>query len=287
MNDQILVCPFDKKLLSKLNHRAVILRTDRFEDILEVHPCLPPSSRLQAVVVETDLPLSRIPYDESWGDTPLVIQASELGLLREFLGKYDLVMRLNLNFFLPSSGGKTCLNLHLLSSLRIRSGIRFEPGAVDWEQVNDLMHYALYAKTNHAPIEPFHYVAEHYDPRRYLDFNSVYFDDPSKYLHVNSQEQIAFTGGELRQGRFFAEGLASLATLDDNEAYRQRLRAWQGHFLQPGECSCCEGWRICLGKFAESAGPAAPCQKFFSELMDASEYHHKIRIDRGRREWRY
>ena len=287
MNSPILVCPFDENLISKLNQKAVILRTDRFEDIPRMRNCVNPSNQLLAVVVRTDLPLTRIPYHESWGNIPIVIYASDLGPLREFLSKYDLVMKLNLNIFMPSSEEKTYTNLHILSSLKIYGGIRFDPGRVDWEQVNDLMHYALYAKTNHAPIEPFSYVARNYHPRQYLDFSSVYFDDPSKYLHVNGQEQIAFSDGELRQGRFFAEGLASLVTLEDNEAYQQRLRAWQEYFLQPGGCSSCEAWRICLGKFAESAKPAESCRKFFSELMDASEFHNKIRIDRSQREWRY
>ena len=287
MNNQVIVCPFDKELISKLDQRAVILRTDRFEDIPHIQDYVKPSNQLLAVIVKTDLPLSRIPYHESWGNIPIVIQASGLGLQREFLNRYDLVMKLNLNIFMPSSEEKTCINLHILSSLRICCGISFEPGRVDWEQVDDLMHYALYAKTNHAPIEPFTYVAEHYDSRQYLDFSGVYFDDPSRYLHVNPQEQIAFTEGELRQGQFFAEGLARLETLDENEEYQQRLRAWQGYFVHPGECSYCEAWRICLGKFAESTASAGPCRKFFSGLMEASEYRGKIRADRSRREWRY
>lgn len=287
MNNQILVCPFDKKLISKLSQKAVIVRTHRFDDIPHIHDCVNPSNQLLAVVVKTDLPLSRIPYQEDWGNMPIVIYASDLGLLREFLKKYEIVMKLNLNIFLPSSEGKTCINLHILSSLKICCGIHLDQGGVDWEQVNDLMHYALYSKTNHAPIEPFYYVAQNYHPRKYLDFNSVYFNDPSKYLHVNSQEQIAFTEEELSQGQFFAEGLESLAGMNDHEEYQKRLRAWQDYFLDLGECSSCEAWRICLGKFAESVKQTAPCKKFFSELMGASEFHNKIGIDRRRREWRY
>jgi hypothetical protein len=287
MNNQIIVCPFDKKLISKLNQKAVIVRTDNFDDIPDINNCVNLSNQLLAVVVRTDLPLSRVPYHEGWGNIPIVIYASDFGLLREFIKKYEVVMKLNLNIFMPSSKDETCIKLQILSSLRIYCGIHFDRGGVDWDKVNDLMHYALYSKTNHAPIEPFYYVAANYHPKKYLDFNNVYFNNPSKYLHVNNQEQIAFTEEELSQSLFFAEGLNSLACLDDNEEYQKRLRSWQEYFLHPGECSYCQAWRICLGKFAESVNQTDQCKNFFAELMGASEFHQKNRIDRSKKEWRY
>jgi len=44
-------------------------------------------------------------------------------------------------------------------------------------------------------------------------------------------------------------------------------------FLNENKCSCCQGWRLCLGKYSENAAASDGCGNFFSELLTVSEQY--------------
>jgi hypothetical protein len=76
------------------------------------------------------------------------------------------------------------------------------------------------------------------------------------------------THADLENGNFIDVELDKIKSgLDSVEDYWRYLGRWKKHFLDQNSCSKCEGWRICLGKFAEVAEEGS-CRKFFTALLN-------------------
>lgn len=273
MSNHTIIIPFDENLLSKFRNNKIIVRTNAFNEIEKIFNSVEYKNNLHAIWIEIDDILSSIAFSKEWAGIPLVIYGNDLGSFRNFIRIIDLFKKLNIQIFFPSNNPNTPTNLKILSSLGIYSGIWFGKEKIEWESIIDLMHYAIYNKAYHIPIEPFHYIASNYQMTRFLDFSSVYFNDPTKFLHVNSNEQIALTCSELTNGNFIADGLESINDIEENESYKNRLTSWQDFFLKEEGCAYCPSWRICLGKFSETSKDNSGCRDLFSDLIDASIFY--------------
>lgn len=273
MSLHILVCPFDEHLLSCLQRRSIVIRLNDPQAIGHAANLVRRQNTLHVILLQSDDSLTSIPFQKEWADIPLAIYISKLDKFREFSNCLPLLHKLDVCIFLPEDAERSYTYVRILSSLGISSGLFFRNQNPNWEAMNDLMHYMVYGRIPHAPIEPFYYLITHYHPNKLTDLSSVYFDNPSHYLHINKGGQIALSYKELISGKFIANNIKQIDKIEQCPAYFDRLEGWRSFFLQEKGCAYCEGWRVCLGKFSHMTDDSYKCKDFFIELMDAADYY--------------
>jgi len=271
MNNLILVSSFERDLISKFKNRAFVIYTHHSDKIIEINQRVLENNGLYCIQLNADQSLSSLHLNEKWNSIPLFLNCTDLGNFKDFLRKKQVLSKLNVKVFFPSNPEENYINLKILSSLGINCGIVFKD-LVNWTMVSDLMTYFVYTRIPHGQIEPFNFVVENYDPMKQLDFNSIYFNDPAKFLHMDKNENIALTYENLLKGEFLAHGAQAMEDIESNPDYVNALIKWQEFFLQESGCAYCPAWRVCLGKFAESMTTNPGCREFFSELMDATDH---------------
>lgn len=285
MREHILVCPFDASLLERLTHKRLVVTTTGVESIHHISRLVNDyQSQLHCIAVQHKGSLATIPFHESWRGIPLAIFVNELGTFKEVIGKLRLIRDLNVRFFFTSDNPANFTSIHILASLGIDCGISFGEKEIDWEAMNDLMTYAVYGKANRASIEPFSFATRNYHPARVTDFGSVYFENPQTYLHIDSEENIALTAKDLKEGRFISHGIESLTSIHDDEKFNEAIHAWQEFFLKADGCAYCQAWRVCLGKFAGSAEQNPGCSQFFVDMMEAADHFLSMQHKNKRKE---
>lgn len=274
MREHFLVCEFDENLLSRLSNQRIAIITNGFEHVHHILESFNGNSNtLHCLMVHHKGSVVSMPLNENLKNAPLAIFASEMGPFKEIMSKLPLLREMNIRIFLSAGNKANFTNLHILASLGIDCGISFDEGDVDWEALNDLMTYAIYAKVKHASVEPFLYAAKHYSPERLTDFSTVYFENPQFYLHIDKDENIALTSKDLKAGKFIAKGIAALETINENKLYQDSEFAWQEFFLKDNHCAYCQAWRVCMGKFTETVEKTPGCRQFFTDMMDAADYY--------------
>jgi hypothetical protein len=278
MKDHIIVCPYNEKLLTKLKRRALVVNTDDFNIIRYIEKEVNKSGKLHAIKIQTDKSLSDIHFEEDWINLPLAIYSSEFGEYKDFLHQLNIIKKLNVRIFLSSQNDFNFIGLRILSSLNISCGLHFSEVPFSWDSINDLMHYAIYTRTKHAPIEPFNWLASNYEPTGYTDFNIVYFNNPARYLHVNENEQIALTREDMLNNIFIAEGIKSLDSIHENINYLDFFNHRYNIMLQMNECAFCPAFRICLAKYPNLLNKKETCKVFFSDLLEAADFAYSNRI---------
>lgn len=274
MRDQALVFQYDQALMSKIHEKSVVVFAD---DCRLLHQIMDEANRMHnhvhCIVINHKGALSAAPFQNDWKGIPIAIYATEFGNFKEILGKLRLLRELNIRVFLSADNRENFANLHILASLGVDCGIYFGKKLVDWEAMNDLMTYSIYGKVGHASIEPFRYLVSAYHPHRSTEFNTVYFNNPERYIHVDAGENIALSSDDLKDGKYIASGFENLNKIMGDEAFYEKLFEWQSHFQSPEGCSVCPAWRVCLGKFSTQIKDNPGCSKFFEELMDGADFY--------------
>lgn len=277
MTSHILVCPFNENLLQLIKGRSLVLRANQVEEISSVVQYIKSGQiHIHCLWVHTAVPLASIAFQQDWLDIPLALYVPGPGCLRDLIRQLPLLRQLNIRVYLPTDLEENYTGLRILSSLGIESSLVFKKPGLNWELLSDLMTYALLGLIPHAPIEPFNYIASHYDRHRRTDYSAVYFEDPSRYLHLDEEGYIALSPKDLAVGNFIGH-ITELGDLDQCAAYNKRLEGWRDFFLETDGCAYCQGWRVCLGKFVDVRQSNPGCQQFFTELMDVVEQHQSLR----------
>lgn len=291
MNSHVLVIPNDDSLLKDLQGAALVIRTDDHRLIPKIAAGVAgANNHLHTIWLRTDTPLSDITVDEAWAHIPVALYLPGLGSFQTCMRRLPLLRHLNIRIFLSAHIPENFTSVRLLASLGVHSGLWFSDAPIDWEGVNDVMNYSIYSKTNHTPVEPFHYLATNYRREKAITFGPVYFNDPLKYLHLNSSRQIALSDEGLTQGEFVAEGLDSIGALANNERYIETVNKWQSIFQKKDGCAYCAAWRVCMGSFATyyDQNPDSPeCRRFFNDLLEAVEFYQAQRVDKGNSLWQF
>jgi len=197
--------------------------------------------------------ITSISFKEEWKNTPVVIYPNGLGKVRDLVGLLPEIKNLNVKFFLDGSKEENYEAVQILSSLGVYSGIVMDE-KTDWERLTDLMYYALCGKVPHAPIEPFQFVYEMYNRNRLVDYGRVYFEETNG---LSDADELYLT---------------TKNTMEPQSAQRLKtsVGGWQRFFYESTECAACEGWRICMGKYAEMTDKTG-CQKFMTEWLNTIE----------------
>jgi len=270
--------------MKRLRGRAAVIRVDRFEDIREAAAtanCL--QIRLRCILAESDVPLSHIPYQESWANIPIALYAASLGNFRRFADQIGLFRRLNIRAYLPTHSADSYAHIRMLSSLGIETAILFDDRRLDWDKMGDLMTYALWGFARHSQIEPFSFIARNYKNTEKLNFAGVYFDDPAVFLHLDNCGNAALTRQRLLSGDTFPLNLDDPFSGDYIKEFKKHEATHREFFLREEGCAYCPGWRICLGKFSHLREVNAGCGSFFSDLLDSVERYQDTQSSKAGR----
>lgn len=279
MNCPSLVCPYEPDLLERLTGRVLALRVDSPGALAgAVGHARRAGHQVDCVIVETAGPLDAFPFQEDWAGIPLALFAPEFGHFRNMARHMPVMRKLDLRVYLPADRPANVSGLRILSSLGVASCAVLHCAQVDWEAIADLMTYAVLGRVPHAPIEPFTWIARHYDPAGYTDWGALYFDDPKAFLHVDAAGRVALSGNELRQGIFVADDIGVIGDPRDILGYSERLDDWRRFFLDNHSCARCASWRVCLGRFARDSAEGG-CDAFFAEMMAVAEQFRQQQHD--------
>ncbi|MDR2971933.1 MAG: hypothetical protein LBU83_08405 [Bacteroidales bacterium] len=237
----------DINLLDELKNQTIVFETDNFEIIEQIHNAVQKNNHLFCIKLNVNQDITSINFKEEWGQIPLVIYPAGLGAVRDFVTLLPVLKKMNVKFFLDSAEQQNYEAVQILSSLGIYSGIVINKNA-DWEKLTDLMYYALCGKAAHAPIEPFQYLYDMYQRNLLVDYGTVFFENPEMF-----------------------DFLTAKSAKDMQRAQRVKpIKTWQSFFYEATPCAACEGWRICLGKYAEIEDKIE-CQTFTIELLNLIE----------------
>lgn len=270
-----LVLNFDENIISKFNNEDIIITTDSFNLLNRMYDVVNKQNKLQNVTIYYSGALTSIKFLENWKKIPLAIYVNSLGSYRMLFHMLPIIRQMNLRIFLSASGKQNLTDIQMLSSLGIFTGVYFNNKEIDWEKLRELGTYAQFAKTKHAPIEPFQYISSKYVPEETLDFNAVYYNDPKNFLHINSEGKVALTYYHLIEGKFIFDNYQDISKIEENEEYNNYITAYQRHFLEKTVCAACPAWRICMGKFEKMIDEEKSCQQFFSDVMEGAEIHQE------------
>ena len=265
-------------MISRFNHQTFAIRTERPEEIPEIHRVVTDRNGLFCIHLIANKVLTAIPFDSSWGEIPVYISCKGMGNFKEFLTIKSLLSKLNVKIFFPADDPTHLTATRILASLGIQAGIVLSANN-DWEMINDLMVYSVYSKAPHAQIEPFRFVLEHYNPLQKLNLGSLYFDNPEKFLYIDQDENIATSLENLTAGKFIGKGAGALKNIHDNPEYLAAMQSWQKYFMKTTGCAYCKAWRICQGRYYDQTGKNEGCTEFFSDLLDAADHYKKIKPD--------
>ena len=256
-------------LLAQLKNKTIIVETNNIEIVKQIKNAVQANNKLFYIKLNINQTIISIPFKEEWQEIPLVIYPENLGLVRDLVGLLPILRKLNIKFFLDGAIEQNYEASQILSSLGIYSGIVINENA-NWERLTDLMYYALCGKSTHAPIEPFQYAYDMYERNTLVDYNTVYFNNPTKFLYVSDDGQVAFSKQHLEEKKFFLDNIEKINELDENIEYQKYIKSWQKFFYEPTQCAACTAWRICMGKYAGLENINV-CQDFSTDLLNVIE----------------
>jgi hypothetical protein len=282
----IIVCPADATLLNRLAGRAVVLRIaslDAFDRAVD--GARTAGALLHCVAVESRHPLGLLTLEERWKDVPIALAVPSLGRLRDVVRLLPLIRQMNVRISLPADSAENLRGLRILSSWGVACTATPGSGPIPWDRFSDLGTYALFGLVPHGPIEPFDYLATHYVVDARTDFRGVWFEDPTRFVHMDGSGRFAFSSTALAAGDFAGLTPDELDGIDESDAYREHLESWRRAFLEKDGCASCPGWRICLGAFQDKARTDPRCRDAFSDLLDEIERHQASARKERRELW--
>jgi hypothetical protein len=282
-----IVCPLEGTLLNSFHERTVVVRINDPKQIAEAAAQVRESGNsLVGVIIDSATPFDRVEFGENLPDVPIAVMAPAWGKFRRLAGRLNQLRELDLQVYLPADNPDNLVGLRVLSSVGIPACAVLGDGPKNWEALADLMTFAVLERTPHAAIEPFAFIASHYDPSSPCEWESIYFDDPRHFLHLDVRGRVALSYAELLEQRFIAQSISEIGSEKATLAIRERLQDWRRFFLNNHPCASCRGWRICRGRFAEELPQNQGCAAFFEEMLEVARQYqaHRNKVD-GERMW--
>ncbi len=265
-----LVCPHESTLIDRLDRRDICVRVDAARDIAAAAAEVRRRNTLSCVICDVRDPIEEIDVEDAWRNVPVALMAPSVGRFRNVAKKVGALRSLNLRVYLPCEAGNL-VGARMLASLGIPVCITFEV-TPDWDALADLMTYALLGLVPHAPIDPFQTIADGYRrTSRTADWGRVFFDDPSRYLHLDAEGRIALSRRDLKAGNFVANDLSKLDSPEVRHAIEERTEAWRSLFAEDHFCARCKAWRICRARLSDGKQAPDGCAAFFAEMAEVIE----------------
>lgn len=275
MTKPVLICPDDRSLIGQLSGQSLGLRVSPAADVAATVEAVRRRNGLFRLLVEADDPLATLEPNDAWRGLPVDLIVPSAGHFADLAGRLDALRSLGVTVSLPVDGTGP-RDARTLASLGIRVRLRLDEARIpDWDELGDLMTYALLELVAHAPIEPFQTIAEECrTDARTTDWSAALYGDPLRFLHLSADGRIALSRHDLLAGAFVGD-LAMLGTPALVEAQQARSEAWRQLFLDDHICARCPGFRLCRGRYAEGdakgTGVAEGCAGFFTEMAGVLE----------------
>jgi hypothetical protein len=279
---EFIVCPADEDLLKTMGGKSVVIRMHNADEMISIRDLAMEHSFHIHCTILTLPTLTTICLDDIHPDLPVALHVNRMGPLPALLRMLPELRRYNIRVYIPLTQTESFTDLRILSSLGVHCAGVFDSKKQNWELAIDLMTYALLGRAPHAPIFPFHYLAKRYNPQNRLNWNTVFFDDPNTYLHMNTEGKLALSSSDLEHARYLHIDVDHLEDLPTCPEFIVREEKWEQHFLDYDSCSCCPGWRVCYGLFADERDGGG-CESFFTEFIDCAEqYQRQAHTESGR-----
>jgi len=268
--NNILIFDYSVELLNELQGYPIIARLSNYNNILDTFYRCKEKNNFFALWL--DLPytsLTQIPFEDNWENIPFIVYVYNIGNLNKFFNELQLIQRLNIRVFLPASNSETVRSLKILSSLGIDCGVVFD-GKISDESFLDLASYFFMSPIPHASIEPFDFIWRNINQEKNIDFSTVFFENPEKYLFVDADLNVSFT----KEGQ-----QCPICKLHDfeNQQYdltvEYKLKNYYSHFSNLDNCSKCPAFKICNRKMQNIF---TDCCSVFSEIYEYAEIKDQI-----------
>ncbi len=273
-SDIIVVTDYNEDTIVKLQGYALVIYIDQLSDIEKIRKVVQPPSKIHCVVYEApNRTLSSININNDWKDIPIHLYLSGIGDFSKISYQIPILRELDIRIFFYASNSSAITDTQILSSLGIYSGLRLFNHQELWDEINDLLHYSIYGKVNHTAIEPFDFLCRNYNEEQFLNINNVYFNNPLRFIHINSKEEIFLTREDLCENTNLVEtGIENIRLIFGSSIFKKSQITWQEHFLKEEGCAYCPAWRICEAYFEKSEGKEK-CREVMSDLLEAIEFY--------------
>lgn len=276
MNNMTLVVRDDAPFLKELKDRELIVVLEDPGPVHDVYTRINEDNRVICIQVLSRRPLSAVELSDTHKNIPIALYATERGSFKKVLSRVAFYRESNLRIFMPADNSENLTSLRILSSLGVHCGLYFPDGipVFPWDGINDLMHYSVYGKANHTPIEPFHYAEKSYKPQETFYFHTPFFENPGRFLHIDNEGNIALSSRELAAGDFICSGVETIDTITEIAEYQTRLSQWHEYFLENDDCAYCQAWRVCRGLYLKQCREDEQCREFFKDFLDALDFSY-------------
>lgn len=277
----MFVCEYNWPIEERLKGRALVIKVNHLDDIMNIQKHFDERTKIDAFVYRDDFAsLETIDINPLWRQTPVILYINRLGQFRNVHNKLGLLRQLNVIVIFTAPEKQACKDAQILASLGIHSGIQLRPDSELGEEILDLIAYSFYGTMPHAGIEPFTTIEKYYDGESYVSPSIAEFINPERYIHIDSDFNLAFSEKDLKQGNILAEKYPHLRTEEFAEASESYSLKWQELFINSHKCTYCPAFRICMGYFNQDGEENINCCKVMSELLDAIEFH-KTRLQQN------
>lgn len=274
-NTHVFVCEYNWPIEEKLKGRALVIKINQLNDIMNIQKHLDETTKLDAFIFRDEYAsLETIDVNPDWGETPVILYINRLGQFRNVHPKIELLKRLNVIVIFTGTSNQACKDAQILSSLGIHTGIEFTPDSELSDSVLDLMTYNFYSTMPHAEIEPFSTIERYYDGESYVSPALAAFINPERYIHIDKEMNMAFTDEDLKNGNHLTVTFPHLRSEEFAEPAEAYSHRWQEMFVDSHPCTFCPAFRVCMGYFCKGEAPKDDrCKKVMTELLESIEFH--------------
>lgn len=266
-----LICPFDKSIISKYKGFDIVIRTGEKDEINRIDKEMPRNSRLCCIILETDNFVTDISYD--WKDIPVALYVKGIGSVSSLTEKLPEISKTNVRFYLKGRENNVYRDSRILSSLGLSTAIVIGENP-NFEFLKDLMAYSCYSTIDRPLIEPFSYLAKNYTGKGIVDYRTVYFENPLRFLHIDEKGRVFLSKKDFSDGLCVTDGDCCPEKIRSTPLFKERLAKWHETFLKPDGCAYCEVYKLCGGIF-EYISKDHACRDFFIDLLGGIEFIQK------------
>jgi hypothetical protein len=269
-----LVIPFTPELMRQAAGADVVVKIDALSDVVAAIDAAGRNNlKLVRIWARPCANLSEIALCDIPTDLPIALEIAGIGSLARCRAHVSWLSRHNVRLYLPLQSRQNAVDLRVLSSLGLHCCGMItgeEPQNIDWDAVYDLAVYSLFGTQPHGEIDPFSYLRANCGNGRLVDFGQVFFDSPRRYFQVAEDGSISFSRAGMLAGKKIAAKLSAYRDVIGTIEYQLAISEHRSFFEQPTECARCEVWRLCLGRFADSAASGG-CRAVFQQVIECHE----------------
>lgn len=263
-----IIYNYSQALTERLSGYSLIPRVENLCNIDEIVTEVQKNNQLFCIWVDCSLmSISDLDFECVKTDTPIILYAYNIGDIFKTLYKVDLIRNHNIRIFLSSDSKENFHSVKILSSLGIDMGILLDSKHIDDDLFLDLASYALLGQVPHASIEPFDYIWRNILQEHNLDIDTIFFNNPQKYIYINDRLDFSFSLEDLNKS-CFAGNLAAIDHIDFNTEVEQKLNRYYSHFFALDKCSKCPAFKVCDRK---SIAVFNNCQEVYSTIYEYAE----------------